>query len=129
MSEGLTDRAKRLFNSLTGRVNEVEAPWLDGANYDSDNSSSFYTTEKDSIKRIQRTETQTPAPRQEMPMSRSRSQAEVDEQDERRMRALQARLAGEMSVGKTPWEGDGSKSNVDHNPSTAGRGRFFGGKR
>lgn len=122
MSEGLTDRAKRLFNSLTGRNNDVEAPWMEGADYDSTSSSKFDRADTSSV----RQEVQSQMTRQD---TRARSQAEIDEQDQREMRSLQARLAGQQTVGSTYKEGDGSASIVDHNSSTAGRGRFTGGKR
>jgi hypothetical protein len=128
MSEGLTDRAKRLFNSLTGKVNDVEVPsYLSGADYDPDQNNFMTESHPQAIKHLAPKEVARPQP--ESAMSRSRSQDEVNEQDQRQMRALQARLADQQRVGTTYKEGDGSKSNVDHNPSTAGRGRFFGGKR
>lgn len=120
MSEGFTDRAKNLFKRLTGTSNDAEAPWLDGADFDPDQSTNFYTTDKEAMKPISKPE-QKPQIKPETPMSRSRPQEEVDAQDALRLRALEARLADQAKVRPTSNEGTGK---VQQPPNSAGRRRF-----
>lgn len=105
MSEGFTERAKNLFKKLTGTNNDSEAPWLEGADFDPDQGTNFYTTDKEAIKPISKPQETIQIKRE--PMSRSRPQEEVDAQDALRLRALEARLADQSKVRPTSNEGNG----------------------